>query len=65
MNTETFDREIAMCQELSAKNNGKCNWGECAKCGVIPMLYKVGKGEFYEEEEEVNKLKKNTLVIRL
>ncbi len=61
MEKEIFEKEIAMCRDLSRKNGGKCNWGECAKCGVIPLLYKLGKGEFYEKEDEVEKLKKTTL----
>lgn len=47
MNKETFDKEISMCRELSQKNSGKCNWGECKKCGVIPLLYKLGRGEIF------------------
>ena len=43
------------------KNGGRCNWGECEKCGVIPLLYKLGKGELYEDKDEVEKLKKNIL----
>lgn len=46
-----------MCQKLSHDNGGKCNWGECEKCGAIPMLYKLAKGEIYEKEDEVKKLK--------
>ncbi len=56
----TFARELSMCKKLSRKREGKCNWGECAKCGVIPLLYKLGKGELYEKEEEVKKLKEMT-----
>jgi len=54
---EIFEKEISMCQELTKKNNGKCNWGECEKCGVIPLLYKLGKGEIYEKVDEVEKLR--------
>lgn len=57
MNKDTFEKEMALCQELSKKNHGRCNWGECEKCGVIPMLYKIGKGEIYETEDEVRKIK--------
>jgi len=60
-NKETFEKEIAMCQELSKKNNGKCNWGECEKCGVIPLLFKLGRGKLYEDKGEIDKLKKATL----
>jgi hypothetical protein len=62
MEIEIFEKEIAMCRELSKKNSGKCNWGECAKCGVIPFLYKIGKGEIYESCDEVKKLKDSVLV---
>ncbi len=58
---ETFEKEFLMCQGLSKKNGGKCNWGECEKCGVIPLLYKLAKGEVYEKEGEINKLKNNIL----
>jgi len=61
MEKEIFDREIAMCRELSQKNGGNCMWGECEKCGVIPLLYKLGKGEFFEKKNDIEKLKQNTL----
>jgi hypothetical protein len=61
MDKETFEREIKMCRELSKKNGGKCNWGECEKCGVILLLYKLGKGEFYENASELKKLKETAL----
>ncbi len=61
MEKEIFEKEIAMCKELSKKNDGKCAWGKCEKCGVIPLLYKLGKGEFYEKEDEVKELKRVTL----
>jgi hypothetical protein len=58
---ETFEKEMAICRELSKKNNGRCNWGECEKCGVIPLLYKLGKGRLYEDKEEIKKIKKSVL----
>jgi hypothetical protein len=58
---ETFEKEIAMCQKLSEKNGGKCNWGECKKCGVVPLLYKLGKGELYENKAEIKRIKKIVL----
>jgi hypothetical protein len=61
MEKEIFEKEIAMCRELSKKNSGRCNWGECDKCGVIPFLYKIGKGEFYEKKDEIEKIKKSVL----
>lgn len=44
MDKEIFEKEIEMCRQLSKKNGGKCNWGECKKCGVVPLLYKLGRG---------------------
>ncbi len=61
MEKEIFEKEIAMCKKLSKENGGGCGWGECSKCGVIPLLYKIGKGEFYEKKEEVDKLKNDIL----
>lgn len=57
MDQETFDREIAMCRKLHRENGGRCNWGKCVNCGVIPILYKLHKGRLVEEVEEVRKLK--------
>lgn len=51
INKEVFDREIALCGELSKENGGKCGWGECMKCGVVPLLYKLHKGELLEDEK--------------
>lgn len=56
---ETFDREISICKELSENNN--CHWGECKKCGVIPLLVKLNKGILLETVEEVNKSKDQIL----
>jgi hypothetical protein len=55
---ETFKKEIKMCQELAHKNGGKCQWGECDKCGVIPLLYKLSEGKFLEDKKEIKDLKK-------
>ncbi len=61
MKKEIFEKEIAMCRDLFRKNGGKCNWGECEKCGVIPLLYKLGKGKLYEDKSDVEKIKKDIL----
>lgn len=61
MNKEIFEKEISMCKKLSKENGGKCHWGECEKCGVIPLLYKLGKGEIYEKEGEVEELRRSIL----
>ena len=62
MEKEVFEKEIAICREASKKNGGKCKWGECEKCGVIPLLYKLGKGELHEDEAEIAKIKKSVLL---
>jgi len=61
MEKEIFEKEITMCRKLSKKNGGNCNWGECGKCGVVPLLYKLGRGEVYENKDEVEKIKKIAL----
>jgi len=61
MDQQTFETEVATCRELAKKNNGKCRWGECDKCGVIPLLYKIGKGEFYDNKEDIDRIKNNAL----
>lgn len=61
MELEVFERELAMCQELSRKNGGKCSWGACMTCGVIPLLIKLGKGEIVENPIEVSALKRSVL----
>ena len=63
MDQATFAKEIAKCQELSKKNKGKCAWGECDKCGAVPLLYKLGEGKIYEEKEEVKAPKEKVLNI--
>lgn len=57
MEKEIFEKELAMCRDLFSKNGGRCHWGECAKCGVIPLLYKIYKGEFLENDREIEKVK--------
>lgn len=59
-NKKIFESEIALCKELSSRGGGKCNWGECAKCGVIPLLYKLGKGKIFEKEKEIKELRRIT-----
>jgi hypothetical protein len=55
---ETFEKEINMCRKLARENGEKCNWGECGKCGVIPLLYKLHKGQFLEGKAEIKEAKK-------
>jgi hypothetical protein len=52
-----FDREIALCKMLSRENGGKCGWGACENCGVIPLLYKLHKGQLIEDPEELQKIR--------
>ncbi len=63
MNQEIFDREINMCRRLSRENGGKCNWGECEVCGVIPLLYKLHKSVLLEKKEEIEKVKKEVFEV--
>jgi len=61
LDQETFDRELALCKKLSQENGGKCGWGNCADCGVIPLLHKLHKGVLIEDKEEIAKIKLNSL----
>lgn len=56
-----FDSEIALCKMLSKENNGKCCWGICEKCGIIPLLYKLHKGQLLEKPEEITKIRNEIL----
>jgi hypothetical protein len=58
---ETFDREITLCKILHKNNNLKCSWGKCEHCGVIPLLYKLHKGQLIEDPKELSKLKNDIL----
>ena len=53
---EIFEREVALCKNLAKENGGKCNWGVCAKCGVLPLLYKLHKGVLLEKPEELKEI---------
>ena len=55
---EIFDKELALCKTLSKENKGKCNWGKCKDCGVVPLLYKLHKGQLLEKPAEIKKAKK-------
>jgi len=55
INKEVFDKEIAICKKLSKKGN--CAWGKCESCGVIPLLYKLHKGELLEDPAKINEVK--------
>ena len=54
---EVFKRELALCKQLSREHKGKCGWGKCKDCGVIPLLYKLHKGKLLEKPAEIKKAK--------
>jgi hypothetical protein len=58
---EVFEREISLCKQLSHTNGGKCGWGECASCGVIPLLYKLHKGVLLEDPAAIQETKTQIL----
>jgi len=58
---EVFDKEIALCRMLSKKHKGKCGWGKCKDCGVIPFLYKLHRGKLLEKPAEIKKIKNKIL----
>lgn len=57
INNEVFRRELALCRKLSRENGGKCGWGKCKNCGVIPFLYKLHEGKLLENPDEIKKAK--------
>ena len=58
---EVFKREIALCKMLAKEHKGKCGWGKCKDCGVIPLLYKLHKGQLLEDHIKIRKIKKRIL----
>jgi len=60
---DVFDREIKLCKTLSKENKGKCGWGKCRDCGVVPLLYKLHKGKLLEKPSEISRTKKKFLKI--
>jgi len=58
---DTFDKEIAMCRRLFNEKEGRCAWGKCKDCGVIPFLYKLHKGQLLEKPAEIKKVKDKIL----
>jgi hypothetical protein len=54
---EVFDKEIGICKMLARQNKGKCGWGKCKDCGVVPLLYKLNKGVLLEKPAEIKKAK--------
>lgn len=55
---KTFIDEITICKQQSLEKNGRCNWGECEKCGVVPLLTKLNQSKLLEDSEEIRKIKK-------
>lgn len=56
---EVFERETSLCQKLYQENKGKCGWGVCNKCGVIPFLIKLHKGQLLENPAQIKKAREN------
>jgi len=54
---EIYEKELRMCGKLSQENGGKCAWGVCKDCGVIPLLHKLHKGKLLEDPKEIKKAK--------
>lgn len=54
-NNSVFHKEIGICREQS--KNGGCNWGQCDKCGVVPLLYKIFLGKTIEDPVKIKQIK--------
>ena len=54
---EVYHKELTMCKKLNRENQGKCAWGKCKECGVIPLLFKLYKGQLLEDPNEINEVK--------
>ena len=59
---ETFEKETSMCKKLASENGNKCNWGECEKCGVIPLLHKLYSGKLLEDKTEIRNAKSKIIL---
>ncbi len=59
--SDVFEREIALCKKLSKDGAGACSWGTCKECGVVPLLYKLHKGELMEDKIEIKSMRKHLL----
>jgi len=58
-----FDREVLLCRQLAKENKGKCGWGKCRDCGVVPLLWKLHKGGLLEDKKEIAGTRKKILGI--
>ena len=64
INRSVFEKEIEICKRDSKKNKSGCNWRKCKDCGVLPLLYKLYKGELIEDKDRIKKLKNDILGIQ-
>lgn len=53
---EVFGRETKICRQMN-REKGCCAWGKCDFCGVIPLLFKLHKGELLEGKIEIEAAK--------
>jgi len=58
---DVFNREVTLCGQLAKENKGKCGWGRYKDCGVIPLLYKLNKGQLLEDPVKITKIKRQIL----
>lgn len=65
MDQETFKKEMDMCRRLSQENGGGCSWGKCKDCGVVLLLYKLGRNEFFEDKTKIDAVKKENGIITI
>lgn len=63
LSEEVFLRETAMCRKLHGENGGRCHWGECSSCGVIPLLHKLCRKELLEDKQEVAEAKRQVFEV--
>jgi hypothetical protein len=59
MDDNVIKSEMGICSDHF--QNGHCAWGECQKCGVIPLLHKLSTGEVVETASEIADLRKKYL----
>ncbi len=63
INDDVFKRELVLCNMLYEKNKGKCCWGKCKDCGVIPLLYKLHRGILLDDDTKIKKIKSKVFKI--
>lgn len=57
IDNDVYEKELQLCKNLSSENDGKCGWGVCKDCGVIPLLQKLHKGELLEDPKLIKEAK--------